>query len=56
MAGPKVYMAEPKGHFFDWILAKGWVVMAGHNVYMAEPNICVFDFSLVLVFDVHHLC
>jgi hypothetical protein len=42
MAGPEVYMAEPKIHVFD---LNGCFAMDVPKVYMAEPNIRVFDLT-----------
>jgi hypothetical protein len=49
MVGPKVYMAEPKVHGFDFSLAKVWIVMDEPNLSMAKHKIHMFDFSLDLV-------
>jgi hypothetical protein len=38
VAGPMVYMAQPKVHLFDFSSASGWVVIPGPKCYTAGPK------------------
>jgi hypothetical protein len=38
MAGPMVYMAEPKVRVFDFSSASDWVVIHGRECYTAEAK------------------